>query len=126
MNSKPNHAAVDILPGVQLAELGISLTIMIVQRDKLIEGLSDSEGQQEQLGQERQMGQENPGNLYTKENKESFSENPVPTGPFVPSEEIPDYPHEPCKICGCGDYRLTDQNKWLCSRCHPKTEGETE
>jgi len=73
--------------------------------------LSSSEGHQEQLGQERQMGQENPGNLYTKENKESFSENPVPTGPFVPSEEIPDYPHEPCKICGCGDYRLTDQNK---------------
>ena len=52
MNWKPNHAAVDILLGAQLAELGISLTIMIVQRAKLIEGLSDSDGQQEQLGQE--------------------------------------------------------------------------
>ena len=37
---------------IQLAELGISLMIMMVQRAKLIEGLSDSEGQQEQLGQE--------------------------------------------------------------------------
>ena len=55
MNWKPNHAAVGILPGVQLAELGIFLTIMIVRRAELIEGLSDSEGQQERLGQERQM-----------------------------------------------------------------------
>jgi len=57
MNWKPNHAVVDILLGVQLAELGISLTIMIVQRAK----------QQEQLGQERQMGQEITGSLHTKE-----------------------------------------------------------
>jgi hypothetical protein len=92
MNWKPNHAAVDILPGVQFAELGISLTIMIVQRAKLIEGLSDSEGQQEQLGQERQMGQEITGNLHTKENIENFSENPVPTSPNVPSEDVPDSP----------------------------------
>ena len=39
MNWKPNHAAVDILPGVQLAELGVSPMIMIVQRAKLIESL---------------------------------------------------------------------------------------
>jgi hypothetical protein len=38
MNWKLNHAAADILHGVQLAELGVSLTIMIVQRAKLIEG----------------------------------------------------------------------------------------
>ena len=50
MNWKPNYAAAVILLGVQLAELGISLTIMIVQRAKLIESLSDPEGQQEQLG----------------------------------------------------------------------------
>ena len=62
----------DILPGVQLAESGISLTIMIVQRAKLIEGLSDSGGQQEQLGQERQMGQEITGNLHTKEKYREF------------------------------------------------------
>jgi hypothetical protein len=47
MNWKPNHAAVDILLGVQLAEFGISLTIMVVQRAKLVEDLSDSDGQQE-------------------------------------------------------------------------------
>ena len=57
MNWKPNHAAVDILPGVQVVELGISLTIKIVQRAK----------HQEQLGQERQMGQEITGSLHTKE-----------------------------------------------------------
>ena len=72
MNWKPNHAAVDILPGVQFAELGISLTIIIVQRAKLVEGLSDSEGQQEQLGQERQMGQEIAGNLHAKEKYKEF------------------------------------------------------
>ena len=72
MNWNPNHAAAVILPGVQLAELGISLTIMIVQSAKLIEGLSDSEGQQEQLGQERQMGQEIAGNLHAKEKYKEF------------------------------------------------------
>ena len=55
MNWKPNHAAADILLGVQFAELGIFLTIIIVQRAKLIEGLSDSGGQQEQLGQVKQL-----------------------------------------------------------------------
>ena len=90
MKWKPNHAAVDILPGVQFAELGISLTIMLVQRAKLIEGLSDSGGQQEQLGQERQMGQEITGSLHTKENIENFNETPVPTSPDVPSEDVPD------------------------------------
>ncbi len=72
MNWKSNHAAVDILLGVQLAELGISLTIMVVQRAKLIEGLSDSEGQQEQLGQERQMGPEITGSLHAKEKYREF------------------------------------------------------
>jgi hypothetical protein len=55
-----------------------------MQRAKLIEGLSDSEGQQEQLGQEI------TGNLHTKENIENFSEKPVPTSPNVPSEDVPD------------------------------------
>jgi hypothetical protein len=66
MNWKPKHAEVDILLGVQLAELGISLTIMIVQRAKLREGLSDSDGQQEQLGQEI------IGSLHTKEKYREF------------------------------------------------------
>ena len=88
MKLKPNYAAAVILPGVQFAELDISLTIIVVQRAKLIEGLSDSEGQPEQLGQERQMGQEITGNLHTKVNIANFSENPVPTGPDVSCEDI--------------------------------------
>ena len=72
MKWKPNHAVEDILLGVQLAELGISLMIMVVQRAKLIEGLSDSEGQPEQLGQERQMGQEITGSLHAKEKYKEF------------------------------------------------------
>ena len=35
------------------------------------------------------------------------------------SNGVPDYPTMPCS-CGCGDYWLTDWNKWLCSICHPK------
>jgi putative DNA primase/helicase len=88
--------------------------------------LSGAEGQQEQLGQKGQNGQVFPGNLYTKENKETFTEKPVPTRPFVPNEEIPEYPHEPCPVCGCGDYRLTDQNQWVCLQCQPEPEGEKE
>jgi hypothetical protein len=38
------------------------------------------------------MGQEITGNLHTKENIENFSENPVPTGPDVSSEVVPDSP----------------------------------
>jgi len=86
--------------------------------------LSGSEGQQEQLGQERQMGQEITGNLHTKGIQENLGENLVPTSPDVPSEEIPDYLHETCTDCGCGDYWLTDQNQWGCSKCHPKPEME--
>ena len=100
MNWKPKHAAAVILPGVQFAELGISLTIMMVQRAKLIEGLSDSEGQQEQLGQERQMGQEITGSLHTKENIENFNETPVPTSPDVPSEDVPDSPFSRVSMSG--------------------------
>jgi len=88
--------------------------------------LSESEGQQEQLGQKGQNGQVFPESFYTKENKETFSEKPVPTGPFVPNDEIPEYPHEPCQVCGCGDYRLTDENEWVCPQCQPEQEGGSE
>ncbi len=84
--------------------------------------LSDSEGQQGQLGQEGQEGREITGNLHTKGNQGNFSENPVPTRPDVPPEDIPDYPSQPCCACGGGDYWLTDRNQWRCSRCHPKPE----
>jgi len=38
------------------------------------------------------MGQEITGNLHMKENIENFSENPVPTGPDVSSEDVPNSP----------------------------------
>jgi len=88
--------------------------------------LSGLEGQQEQLGQKGQNGQVFLGSFYAKENKETFSEKSVPTSPFVPNNEIPEYPHEPCPVCGCGDYRLTDQNQWVCSQCQPEPEGGSE
>jgi P4 family phage/plasmid primase-like protien len=34
--------------------------------------------------------------------------------------DIPDYPTTPCPTCGCPDYWLSDDNRWLCARCHPK------
>jgi hypothetical protein len=78
------------------------------------------------LGQKGQNGQVFPGSFYAKENKETFSEKPVPTGPFVPNDEIPEYPHESCQVCGCGDYRLTEENEWVCSQCQPEHEGKIE
>ncbi len=39
------------------------------------------------------------------------------------SVNAPDYPAQPCHNCGGSDYWLTNWNKWLCSRCHPKPEG---
>jgi len=40
--------------------------------------------------------------------------------PFVPNvdDNPPSYPINPCPTCG-GDYYLTDDNRWLCKRCHP-------
>lgn len=39
----------------------------------------------------------------------------------VQQDEVPDYPNQVCASCGGGDYRLTDSNQWVCSRCHPIT-----
>lgn len=33
----------------------------------------------------------------------------------------PVYPTTPCQ-CGCVDYWLTDDNRWLCKRCHPEPQ----
>ena len=38
------------------------------------------------------------------------------------NEAIAEYPTHPCR-CGGDDYWLTEDNRWLCSRCHPKPEG---
>lgn len=36
------------------------------------------------------------------------------------SADLPEHPTEPCRACGGGDYRLTDDNTWLCLKCHPE------
>ncbi len=41
---------------------------------------------------------------------------------------MPDYPHEPCHICGSKDFWLRETSQWgkaewSCSKCHPKPEG---
>ena len=36
------------------------------------------------------------------------------------TDDIPEYPHDPCGGCGGSDYWLKDDDKWLCSKCHPK------
>lgn len=78
-----------------------------------------------------------------KETQEDFIENPVTfvtdvtdgeMTEFLPTAEDdardtlkgdePEFPTQPCYTCGCTDYWLTDRNQWLCSRCHPKPDGE--
>lgn len=44
--------------------------------------------------------------------------------------DTPDYPTHPCPVCG-GDYWLREASQWgsaewLCSRCHPKPEGNED
>ena len=58
--------------------------------------------------------------LATGQIGELANENP-PTlhkDPDLP----PIYPTAPCPTCGCPDYWLTDDNRWLCERCHPKPQ----
>jgi len=61
--------------------------------------------------------------LYRGKQK-NFTENSVQNVPVSQKSDIPHYPTPPCPNCGCGDYWLTDWNEWLCSRCHPKPEGD--
>jgi putative DNA primase/helicase len=80
--------------------------------------------------------------LY-KEKQGDFIENPVTFVTDVTDSEMTEflptagddardtlkgddteYPTQPCYICGCIDYWLTDWNQWLCSRCHPKPGGK--
>jgi hypothetical protein len=67
------------------------------------------------------------------ENREEIVKNPYEVGADTTSpnltsgsekgevcqDEVPDYPNQVCASCGCGDYRLTDSNQWVCSQCHP-------
>ncbi|MBA7669515.1 hypothetical protein ES703_77646 [subsurface metagenome] len=38
------------------------------------------------------------------------------------SDIAPVYPTAPCPTCGCPDYWLSDDNRWLCTRCHPRPQ----
>jgi hypothetical protein len=67
-------------------------------------------------------------------NKYIYKDRPQQTSPNltlatkmgeVALEKPPHYPIHPCNNCSYGDYRLTDRNEWLCSRCHPKPGGGT-
>lgn len=42
-----------------------------------------------------------------------------------PPDDPPDYPHERCPTCGGDDFWETEDNRYLCSRCHPEPKGET-
>ena len=44
----------------------------------------------------------------------------VPPVPHKDNGLPPVYPTAPCPTCGCPDYWLSDDNRWLCARCHPK------
>lgn len=71
--------------------------------------------------------QDFPESSLIKEKQKNFTENPVKSCQNVRNvgdDNIQNYPHEPCHICGCGDYWLTEWNTWLCQRCHPKPKGE--
>lgn len=72
------------------------------------------------------------GDEKEKDNKNVYKKGTVPNSPNSPlaSREgefadniAPPYPTHPCQ-CGCGDYWLTDDNRWLCKRCHPKPRDE--
>lgn len=61
-------------------------------------------------------------------NEKVLDTNQGETSP-PPSCDIPDSPTAPCHNCGCIDFWLrkasVGEAEWLCSRCHPKPEGES-
>ena len=38
--------------------------------------------------------------------------------------DLPAYPITPCQVCGGNEYQLTEDDKWLCVKCHPIPEGK--
>ena len=61
------------------------------------------------------------GNCIRKEIEKKLLAEPVTDVTLVTDDDIPDYPTKPCP-CGCSDYYLTEDNRWLCERCHPKPQ----
>ena len=66
--------------------------------------------------------------VITVENKLTKLTSEAKSGEFGPANSphiaVPDYPTAPCFACGCPDYRLTDDNRWLCKTCHPEPRGK--
>ena len=89
-------------------------------------GIGLSKEQEENAGQEGQEMTISPENHIREKIQEKVLGKSVCAVPNVPdkrgelAENIPDYPTTPCPTCGWPDYWLTDDNRWLCGRCHPR------
>ncbi len=64
-----------------------------------------------------------PESPLIKEKQKDFIANSGSVATNATDDDIPDYPTHPCR-CGCGDYWLADDNRWLCSQCHTKPEED--
>jgi len=84
--------------------------------------LGEQEGKGGQGGQERRFFPESPIREETQEKVPGKSVGAVPPVPLEGHDLAPVYPTAPCPICGCPDYWLTEDNRWLCTQCHPKPE----
>ena len=93
-------------------------------------GIGLSEGHEEKVGQVGQDDRVFPESPYMKGDTGKVPGKTAPSCPSCPNgnkskvadADIPDYPTHPCTICGCGDYWLSNDNRWLCARCHPRPQ----
>ena len=86
-------------------------------------GISLSQGQEQKEGQEGQERRFFPESPIREEIHRKVQGKSVGAVPPVPDKEHdlpPVYPTTSCPTCGCPDYWLSDDNWWLCARCHPK------
>ena len=85
------------------------------------------------LGVTMTRGDDFPGSSTRKGIQEKFLENRVQdvtskltdeslVTKVLGGNDIPEYPHERCSVCGGDDYQLTSANQWLCSKCHPRAK----
>ncbi|MBA7637602.1 hypothetical protein ES703_45248 [subsurface metagenome] len=85
-------------------------------------GICLSEGQ---VGQEGQQVTIFPKNHIREEIQGKVTGKSIVAVPDVPDKDHdlpPVYPTTPCPTCGCPDYWLSDDNRWLCTRCHPRPQ----